>query len=177
MAGQPCIFLKALLKRAHQCLLFLLRRASVLGFQTVNRGKQAALILNKFINECAGNALDQYADIIARQTQNLLDSTNRAEQKQIVRLGYIRADILLSGQENTLTRLHGFFQRLHGNQAPDIKMYEHLRERNQSAQRQYRQCLQLQLEYLCHMFYLPFRQRERCLSAGKAPVTPTEAVW
>ena len=145
-------FLDRFLQGAHERFAALLGNPSRIGIQTDDLGVQALVVafILKFLNHRTAGSLNQNADVVARQTENLLDGADGADGEQIVRPRQVGADITLRRQENLLTSLHGSFQRLHRDQPADIKMNQCLRKRDQSAQGQDRKSLRCIVNCLGH---------------------------
>ena len=113
------------------------------------------------MRERTGLALDQHADIIARQTQDLANLADRADLVQVARRRRIGFEFALRGQEYGLTVLHCRFQCANRHHSAHIKVDDHIRERRQSAQRQHRQAAEDDSVKLCHIFVSPCT--ENCL--------------
>ena len=159
-----CVLAEALLRGAHKCLCAAFGHAVNVVLEFLNLGIHAVLVLfggDKVVRECTGLALDQHADIIARQTQDLANLADRADLVQVARRRRIGFEFALRGQEDGLSVLHCRFQCANRHHSAHIKVDDHIRERRQSAQRQHRQAAEDDSVKLCHIFVSPCT--ENCL--------------
>ena len=159
-----CVLTEALLRGAHECLRAAFGHAVNVVLEFLNLGIHAVLVLlggDKVVRECAGLTLDQHADIVARQTQDLANLADRADLVQVARRRRIGFQFALRGQEDGLAVLHRRFQCANRHHSAHIKVDDHIRERRQSAQRQHRQAAEDDSVKLCHMFVSPCT--ENCL--------------
>ena len=140
-----CIFRKALLRRAHQRLRAALGHAVDIVLQRLElRINAAVLFLGRFklVDERARLALDQHADIVTRQAQDLPHHAHRADLVEVVRRGGVGLELALRGQENALSAFHRRLQRANGKHPADVEMDDHMGKRRQPAQRQHRQAVE-----------------------------------
>ena len=102
------------------------------------------------MHERALLALDEHADVVARQAQDLLDLADGADLVEIARGRVVRLEVALCGQKKRLTVLHRRFQRADGKQTAHIEVDYHIRERNEAAQRKHRQAAYSRSKLFCH---------------------------
>ncbi len=87
------------------------------------------------------HALHQDANIAVRQLHALHDVGERADGKNLLRLGIVDRGVVLRGQKNLLFAGQRLFQRAHRGFAPDDKRLHHLRENDHIPHRHHRHAL------------------------------------
>ena len=158
------VLAETLLSGAHECLRTAFGNAVNVVLEFLDLGVHAVLVLlgrDKVVRECTGLALDQHADVVTRQTQDLANLADRADLVQVARRRRIGLEFALRGQEDGLAVLHCRFQCANRHHSAHIKVDDHIRERRQSAQRQHRQAAEDDSVKFCHMFVSPCT--ENCL--------------
>ena len=144
---------KALLRRADKRLRTAFGHTVNIVLELLDLGIDAGLVVlrrEELMHERALLALDEHADVVARQAQDLLDLADGADLVEIARGRVVRLEVALCGQKERLTVFHRRFQRADGKQTAHIEVDYHIRERNEAAQRKHRQAAYSRSKLFCH---------------------------
>ena len=144
---------EALLRRADKRLCAALGHAEHVILKRLDLGVDAALFVlrrEELVRERTLLALDEHADIVARQAKDLLHLADGADLIQVARRRVVGFQVTLRAQKERLTVFHRRFQRSDGQQASHIEVDDHIRERYKAAQRKHRQAAESRSILFCH---------------------------
>ena len=121
--------------RAHQDFSLALVELT-LGYRCRINNK-TVFCLNVIDNPGSTDPFDQHFDRPIRQLQQLQDIGNGSDAENVLRRRIVVGCVMLGCEENLLTRLDSFFQRIDGFLPPDKKRQHHMREHHYVPKRQH----------------------------------------
>ena len=144
--GRPREFGEQILAGAQQRPGFRGPRNPVLAYP--DHSAHAGIVTQRLLNDAAGLAFHEYADIFSRQVHNLADLRDGTDLAQVLPARIFDIFILLAYQKNLLPVRHSAFQGHNRFMASHIKVEHHIRKDHQSPQRQDRQMNSLQFSHV-----------------------------